>query len=81
MDSDQVMTKHATVAEIAKWAGVGTATVDRVLNGRQGVREETRQRVMQAKAAIEQGVPAGPSKRPWRLKVLLPGLALSLIHI
>jgi len=69
------MRQRATVAEIAKRAGVGTATVDRVLNARHGVREETRQRVMQAKAAIEQGIPAGPSQKPWRLKVLLPDLA------
>lgn len=75
MKPDQIMTKRATIAEIAKRADVGTATVDRVLNDRGGVRAETRQRVMQAKAAIEQGIPEGPNKKPWRLRVLLPGLA------
>lgn len=36
-----------TIYEIADASGVGTATVDRVLNGRTGVREVTRQRVLQ----------------------------------
>ena len=35
-----------TITEVAKIAGLGTATVDRVLNGRGGVREATRQRVL-----------------------------------
>jgi len=75
--------RHARVVDIAHHAGVSTATVDRVLNQRAGVRETTRQRVLQAKAAIEAGVarpvaasrqPAPPPGRavPWRLKVLLP---------
>jgi len=37
----------ATIAAIAARAGVGTATVDRVLNGRPGVNAETMQRVLQ----------------------------------
>jgi LacI family transcriptional regulator len=37
----------ATIADIARQAGVGTATVDRVLNRRPGVNAETVQRVMQ----------------------------------
>lgn len=75
MDIVKIPARRATVVEIARRAGVGTATVDRVLNARQGVREETRQRVEQAKAAIEKGIPAGPGNEPWRLKVLLPELA------
>lgn len=43
--------KGPTVTEIAKAAGVSTATVDRVLNRRSGVREVTCRKVM---AAIEQ---------------------------
>jgi len=39
-------TMRATVADIAKEAGVSTATVDRVLNGRDGVRERTRDHVL-----------------------------------
>jgi len=37
--------KGPTIQEIAALAGLGVATVDRVLNGRRGVRIETRERV------------------------------------
>lgn len=37
-----------TIADLARAAGVSTATVDRVLNGRQSVREETVRRVHDA---------------------------------
>jgi LacI family transcriptional regulator len=43
---------NATIAEIARQAGVGTATVDRVLNRRPGVNAETVQRVLQVVAAL-----------------------------
>ena len=46
------MSATATIAEIAARAGVGTATVDRVLNKRAGVNLETVQRVLQAVAEI-----------------------------
>lgn len=39
---------RATVADIAKVSGMSSATVDRVLNDRAGVRPTTRQRVLQA---------------------------------
>jgi len=42
----------ATIADIARQAGVGTATVDRVLNRRPGVNAETVQRVMQVVAEL-----------------------------
>ncbi|HSW25863.1 MAG TPA: LacI family DNA-binding transcriptional regulator [Burkholderiaceae bacterium] len=42
----------ATIADIARQAGVGTATVDRVLNKRPGVNAETVQRVMQVVAEL-----------------------------
>ncbi|MBC9245179.1 LacI family DNA-binding transcriptional regulator [Paracoccus sp. 11-3] len=41
-----------TIADLAKAAGVGRATVDRVLNGRQNVREETVKRVHDAAERI-----------------------------
>jgi len=41
-----------TIAEIARASGVGTATVDRVLNGRDGVREVTRKKVLAALAEL-----------------------------
>ena len=45
-----------TIADIARHAKVGTATVDRVLNGRPGVNVETMQKVMQAVAALGEPV-------------------------
>jgi LacI family transcriptional regulator len=46
------MSSNATIADIARQAGVGTATVDRVLNRRPGVNAETVQRVLQVVAAL-----------------------------
>ncbi len=40
--------KSPTIREIAKLAGVGSASVDRVLNNRPGVKEKTRTRVLAA---------------------------------
>lgn len=45
--------RRPSVAEIAAEAGVGTATVDRILNDRPGVREQTRKRVLKAIAALQ----------------------------
>ena len=41
-----------TVHDLAKAAGVSLATVDRVLNRRSGVRDETRRKVDEAVSAI-----------------------------
>ena len=49
-----------TIADIARLAGVGTATVDRVLNRRAGVNAETVQRVMQVVAEL--GAPQQPGR-------------------
>jgi LacI family transcriptional regulator len=46
------MSTPATIADIARQAGVGTATVDRVLNKRPGVNAETVQRVMEVVAQL-----------------------------
>jgi LacI family transcriptional regulator len=46
------MSSAATIADIARLAGVGTATVDRVLNRRPGVNAETVQRVLQVVAEL-----------------------------
>lgn len=46
------MSSTATIADIARHAGVGTATVDRVLNRRPGVNAETVQRVLQVVATL-----------------------------
>lgn len=72
MEAELRVSRRARVAEIAKLAGVGTATVDRVLNDRPHVSPATRQRVHQAKAAIETGPRPISRPRPWRLKVFLP---------
>ncbi len=54
------MPTPTTIADIAREAGVGTATVDRVLNRRPGVNADTLQRVMQAVEKL--GVPPQPGR-------------------
>jgi LacI family transcriptional regulator len=56
------MTTTATIADIARHAGVGTATVDRVINGRSGVNAETMRKVMGA--ITELGKPTVLRGRP-----------------
>ncbi|SDA99700.1 LacI family DNA-binding transcriptional regulator [Sinorhizobium sp. NFACC03] len=46
------MSNRPTIADLARAAGVSVATVDRVLNGRHPVREETARRVYEAAKAI-----------------------------
>jgi LacI family transcriptional regulator len=43
----------ATIADVAARAGVGVATVSRVLNGRANVRPDTREKVLEAIAALK----------------------------
>ncbi len=66
------MKQAARISDIARHAGVSTATVDRVLNNRPNVRESTRQRVLQARQAIESGAKPHDRQSPWRIKVILP---------
>ena len=54
------MANAPTIADIARLAGVGTATVDRVLNRRPGVNADTVQRVMQV--VTELGAPPQPGR-------------------
>lgn len=65
----------ARVDDVARLAGVSTATVDRVLNQRPGVRAVTVQRVLKAATelgyVLDPGLPAGALK-PLRLAFLLP---------
>jgi LacI family transcriptional regulator len=56
------MSSPVTIAEIARNAGVGTATVDRVLNGRPGVNSETERKVLDAISAL--GTPIVNRGRP-----------------
>ncbi|WP_457580239.1 LacI family DNA-binding transcriptional regulator [Ensifer canadensis] len=46
------MSNRATISDLARAAGVSVATVDRVLNGRHPVREETARRVYDAAKSI-----------------------------
>ena len=68
---------RARVPDIARLAGVSTATVDRVLNRRSGVREATAERVLKAARALDylpQGDPhAATRPEALRLTFLLPG--------
>ncbi|MFC0386499.1 LacI family DNA-binding transcriptional regulator [Muricoccus vinaceus] len=67
---------RARVPDVARMAGVSTATVDRVLHGRAGVRPVTVERVVRAAAAlgyILDTLPyAASARRPMRLVFLLP---------
>ncbi len=67
--------RSTRIDDVAQQAGVSTATVDRVLNGRPGVRAVTVQRVLKAAGeigyVIDEAQPAS-ALRPWRLAFLLP---------
>jgi len=67
------MANSTTITEIARLAGVGTATVDRVLNKRPGVNPETVQKVLQVVAEL--GAPPQPG-RPRRGENLRFGYVL-----
>jgi LacI family transcriptional regulator len=67
--------KAARLPDVARRAGVSTATADRVLNRRPGVRPATAQRVLSA--ALELGYileseMRPPEQKPMRLSILLP---------
>ena len=61
-----------TIAEIARESGVGTATVDRVLNGRDSVREATRKKVLAALESLGQNDRGRAETRlpAWRIAFL-----------
>src|SRR3954454_3963535 len=58
-----------TILEIARVSGVGTATVDRVLNGRGSVREATRSKVLAAVDALNGGASPEPVAAPPRPRI------------
>ncbi len=72
------MPSNATIADIARHAGVGTATVDRVLNRRPGVNAETVQRVLQVVAALGAPPPRGRPRigENFRFAFVLPADAV-----
>ena len=70
-----LLTKRPRIAEIAARAGVSPATVDRVLNGRPGVRGATVERVAAAIRAIADAPPHTPamSRPDGQIDILLAG--------
>jgi LacI family transcriptional regulator len=77
MDSDyEIPPPRARLADVARLAGVSTASADRVLHRRAGVRPITVQRVLQAAAALQyvpDAILASPAPaKPMRLSFLLP---------
>jgi LacI family transcriptional regulator len=67
--------KAARLPDVARLAGVSTATADRVLNNRPGVRPATAQRVLKAAlelAYILESEAHAPEHKPMRLAFLLP---------
>jgi LacI family transcriptional regulator len=66
--------KKLTLEILAKMAGVGVATVDRVLNERGGVSPETARKVLEAarKANLRRVLPEA-YQRPWQIELLLSG--------
>ena len=77
------MSAPPTIAEIARLAGVGTATVDRVLNRRPGVNVDTVQRVLNVVNA--HGTPKQPGRprrgQNWRFAFVLPADALPFLGL
>ncbi len=69
---EQARRRHAGMQDVAARAGVGIATVDRVLNERGSVRVDTARRVIEAARALglRRTLPALYARRP-RLDVLL----------
>lgn len=70
------MANRPTIHDVAREAGVSTATVDRVLNGREKVREETARKVYEAAQLI--GYHAAPLIGQ-RMQADLPRLRLGLV--
>ena len=68
--------RRARASDVARAAGVSTATVDRVLNRRPGVRDATVQRVLKAAATLEYlpeaDLFASMARKPMQLAFLLP---------
>ena len=63
-----------TIADVAREAGVSTATVDRVVNGRNGVRLQTRDRVLTIAQRLGYTISdPGQSLSPVTLDFILPG--------
>lgn len=78
--------RRPTIVDVARHAGVSTATVDRVLNGRQGVRAQNVQRVMKSAAELgyveEDAAGAAAPQKLANISFLLPaGTNRYLAHL
>lgn len=74
-ETAKITGRAARLPDVARRAGVSTATADRVLNRRPGVRPATAQRVLNAALAlgyILESEVRPPEPRPMRLSILLP---------
>ena len=73
---------RATISDIAREAGVSTATVDRVLNQRSGVKSRTRDQVFTAAERLGyiDGTPRA-NAAPLALDFLLPGGTNTFLHM
>ena len=71
----------ATIARIADTADVSIATVDRVLNNRSGVKERTRQAVMQAARTLGYFGPDEQQAQRTRIHLILPAGDNSFMHL
>lgn len=69
------MTTKARLADLAEAAGVSTATVSRVLNGKPGVRADTRDAVHAAAAALGYVLEKPGQRRPAPVAIMLPELS------
>jgi LacI family transcriptional regulator len=76
ISSGNPMANRPTIHDVARAAGVSTATVDRVLNGREKVREDTARKVYEAARQI--GYHAAPLIGQ-RMQADLPRLRLGLV--
>ena len=74
---------RSRIPDIARAAGVSTATVDRVLHGRPNVRPQTAQRVLRAAAALDYlpGEAAVTTRAPLKLTFLFPTGTNRYLHI
>lgn len=76
MNQHSTVRNRATIINIAAAADVSTATVDRVINGRGGVKSKTRDRVMEVAERLGYLVSSGSETQnvsPVRIEFILPG--------
>jgi LacI family transcriptional regulator len=84
LDDRPATRARPTILDVAREAGVSTATVDRVLHGRTGVKARTRSRVLGAAERlgyVDPGLPDAPAAARLALDVILPGGTNTFMNI